>query len=60
MGDGVFTIALALEALRIDRSPTGLAFVLAARAVPSVCLSLAGGVVVDRVPRRPRCWPLTR
>lgn len=52
LGDGVFTIALALEALRIDRSPTGLAFVLAARAVPSVCLSLAGGVVVDRVPRR--------
>jgi MFS family permease len=52
IGDGVFTIALALEALHIDRSPTGLAFVLAARAVPSVCFSLVGGVVVDRVPKR--------
>ncbi len=52
LGDGIFTIALALEALRIDRSPTGLAYVLAARAVPAVCLALAGGVIVDRVPRR--------
>jgi MFS family permease len=52
LGDGIFTIALALEALRIDHSPTGLAFVLAARAIPAVCLALGGGVVVDRVPRR--------
>ncbi|MGA2529858.1 MAG: MFS transporter [Acidimicrobiales bacterium] len=52
LGDGLFTIALALEALRLDHSPTGLAFVLAARALPAVCLALAGGVVVDRVPRR--------
>jgi MFS family permease len=52
LGDGIFTIALALEALRIDHSATGLAFVLAARAVPAVFLALAGGVVVDRVPRR--------
>ncbi len=52
LGDGVFTIALALEALHIDRSPAGLAYVFAARAVPSVCLALVGGVVVDRVPRR--------
>jgi hypothetical protein len=43
---------LALEALRIDRSPTGLELVLAARAVPAECLALAGGIVVDRVPRR--------
>jgi MFS family permease len=52
LGDGIFTIALALEALRIDHNPTGLAFVLAARAIPAVCLALGGGVVVDRVPRR--------
>lgn len=52
LGDGIFTIALVLEALRIDHSPTGLAFVLAARAVPSVCFALVGGVVVDRVPKR--------
>ena len=52
LGDGIFTIALALEALHIDPHPSGLAFVLAARAVPSVCLALVGGVVVDRVPRR--------
>jgi MFS family permease len=52
LGDGIFTIALALEALRIDPHPSGLAYVLAARAVPSVCLALVGGVVVDRVPRR--------
>ena len=51
VGD-IFTIALALEALRVDRSPDGLAFVFAARAVPSVCFALVGGVVVDRVPRR--------
>jgi MFS family permease len=52
IGDGIFTVALALEALRIDRHPEGLAFVLAARAVPSVVFALAGGVLVDRMPRR--------
>ncbi|MGH7643440.1 MAG: MFS transporter [Candidatus Dormibacteria bacterium] len=52
LGDGVFTVAVALEALRVDHQPTGLAFVLAARAVPSVLLSILGGVVVDRIPRR--------
>jgi len=52
VGDGIFTIALALETLRIDHNPTGLAFVFAARAVPSVCFALIGGVVVDRVSRR--------
>jgi MFS family permease len=52
LGDGVFTIALALAALEIGRSPIDLAYVLAARAVPSVCFALLGGVAVDRVPRR--------
>lgn len=52
LGDGIFTVAIALEALRVDHAPTGLAYVLAARAVPGVALSILGGVVVDRVPRR--------
>ncbi|MHB1525250.1 MAG: MFS transporter [Candidatus Dormibacteria bacterium] len=52
LGDGVFTVALALEALRLDQLPTGLAYVLAARTVPTVVLSLLGGIVADRVARR--------
>jgi MFS family permease len=52
LGDGIFTVALALEALRLDHQPTGLAYVLASRAVPAVLLSILGGVVVDRIPRR--------
>jgi MFS family permease len=51
-GDGIFTVALVIEVLRVDPHPTGLAYVLVARAVPSVVLSLVGGVVVDRVPKR--------
>jgi len=51
-GDGVFTIALALVALRIGHRPIDLAYVLTARAVPTVVFALIGGVVVDRVPRR--------
>jgi DHA3 family tetracycline resistance protein-like MFS transporter len=52
LGDGVFTIALALTALEIGHGPIDLAYVLAARAVPSVCFALLGGVVVDRIPKR--------
>jgi DHA3 family tetracycline resistance protein-like MFS transporter len=52
LGDGIFTVAIALESLRVDHQPTGLAYVLAARLVPGVVLSILGGVVVDRVPRR--------
>lgn len=51
-GDGIFTVALAIETLRIDDRPVALAVVLAARLVPTVLLLLLGGVVVDRVPRR--------
>ena len=36
LGDGVFTIALALVALHIGHSPVDLAYVFTARAVPSV------------------------
>lgn len=52
VGDGIFTVALALETLRIDSRPTALSFVLAARLLPTVLLLLVGGVVVDRLPRR--------
>ena len=33
LGDGVFTVTLALEALAVDRSASGLSYVLAARLV---------------------------
>lgn len=52
LGDGVFTVTLALEALRVDRNPSGLSYVLAARLVPAVVFTLLGGVIVDRFPRR--------
>lgn len=52
LGDGIFTVALALVALRVGHRPVDLAYVLAARAVPTVVFALVGGVVVDRVPRR--------
>jgi MFS transporter, DHA3 family, tetracycline resistance protein len=52
LGDGVFTVALALVALHIGHRPVDLAYVMAARAVPSVIFALLGGVVTDRLPRR--------
>lgn len=52
LGDGVFSVALVIEVLRIDNRPIALAYVIAARAVPSVCLAVVGGVVVDRIQRR--------
>jgi hypothetical protein len=52
LGDGVFTVTLALAALRVDRDSSGLAYVLAARLVPAVLFTLPGGVIVDRFPRR--------
>jgi MFS family permease len=52
LGDGVFTVTLALEALRVDRHAAGLSYVLAARLVPAVLFTLLGGVIVDRFPRR--------
>jgi predicted MFS family arabinose efflux permease len=52
LGDGVFTVTLALEALRVDRNPTGLSYVLAARLIPALLFTLLGGVIVDRFPRR--------
>jgi MFS family permease len=52
VGDGVFTVALALETLHVDDHPAALSFVLAARLLPTVLLLLVGGVIVDRMPRR--------
>lgn len=51
-GDGIFSVALVIETLRVDHHPIGLAYVVVGRAVPSVVLSIVGGVVVDRVPKR--------
>lgn len=52
LGDGVFTVTLAIETLRVDHHAVGLSYVLAARLLPAVLVTLAGGVLVDRVPRR--------
>ena len=52
LGDGVFTVTLALETLRVDRHPIALSYVLAARLLPAVLFVLLGGAIVDRVPRR--------
>lgn len=52
VGDGIFTVTLALEALHLDPRPLALSAVLAARLLPTVVLLLMGGVVVDRMPRR--------
>lgn len=52
LGDGIFTVTLAIEVLRIDRHAIALSYVLAARLLPAVLFVLGGGVIVDRVPRR--------
>jgi len=52
LGDGIFTVALAIITLDVDHHPSGIALVFAARAIPSVLFALVGGVVVDRVSRR--------
>jgi MFS family permease len=51
-GDGIFVVAVVLEALRLGHSATALSFVIAARIGPAVCLLLLGGAMVDRAPRR--------
>ena len=52
LGDGIYTIAIALEALRISNHPMTLAYVEAARIVPNVLLLVFAGTLVDRLPRR--------
>lgn len=51
-GNGILTIALPLEVLRIGGSPLDLATVVSARLVPTVLLLLVGGALVDRLSRR--------
>jgi MFS family permease len=52
LGDGIFTVALALEALDLTHRPSGFAVVIAARMIPTILLALVSGVVVDRVSRQ--------
>jgi predicted MFS family arabinose efflux permease len=52
VGDGIYTIALALEALHISNHPSTLAYVEAARVAPNALLLLFAGALVDRLPRR--------
>jgi MFS family permease len=52
IGDGIYTIALALETLRISNHASTLSYVLAARTAPAVAAMLFAGVLVDRLPRR--------
>lgn len=51
-GNGIFTVALPLEVLRITGSPLDLALVAGARVIPSLFLLLIGGALVDRLSRR--------
>jgi DHA3 family tetracycline resistance protein-like MFS transporter len=52
VGDGVYTIAIALEALRISDHASALAYVEAARVAPNALLLLFTGALTDRLPRR--------
>jgi predicted MFS family arabinose efflux permease len=52
VGDGIYTIAIALEALHISNHPSTLAYVEAARVAPNALLLLFAGALVDRLPRR--------
>jgi MFS family permease len=52
LGDGIYTVAIALEALRISDHATTLAYVEAARVLPNAVLLLLAGALVDRLPRR--------
>ena len=52
VGNGMYTVTLPLEVLRLNGSPLDLALVVSARTVPMVLLLLAGGTIVDRLPRR--------
>ena len=51
-GNGVFTVALPLEVLRLTGSSLDLALIVSARTIPAVVLLLVGGTLVDRLPRR--------
>ena len=40
LGDGIFTVTLAIETLRLDQSAIGLSYVLAARLLPGCVTAL--------------------
>jgi hypothetical protein len=50
LGDAVALVAVPFAVLSIEDSPTAVGVVLACRAVPQVALTLAGGVLADRLP----------
>lgn len=52
VGDGIYTIAIALEALRISNHARTLAYVEAARVAPNALFLIFAGALVDRLPRR--------
>jgi MFS family permease len=52
VGNGVMTVALAWQTLAVSPKATSLSLVLLARSVPLVALSLLGGALTDRLPRR--------
>jgi MFS family permease len=52
VGDGIYTVAIALEALRISDHPATLAYVEGARVAPNAVFLLFAGALVDRLPRR--------
>lgn len=51
-GDGIFTIALAWQALELSGSATTLGLVLLVRSAARILILLVGGAVADRVERR--------
>jgi len=52
LGDGIFLVAVAWEAYRLDDHPSALAGVGLATSAPQVILLLFGGAISDRLPRR--------
>ena len=52
LGDGIFLVAVAWEAYRIEDRPSALAGVGLATSIPQVVLLLFGGAASDRLPRR--------
>src|SRR5580698_8516593 len=52
VGDGIYTVAIALEALHISDHASALAYVEAARVAPNALFLIFAGALVDRLPRR--------
>jgi MFS family permease len=52
VGDGIYSVAMAVAALRTDHPASTLAMVAVAGLVPRIVFGLLGGVLADRVSRR--------